>query len=62
MKKYFLWLAILFFPTDPILGDESMSDHVFVVSEWLAKENHDQELWERFKELMRLTFKTKKVV
>lgn len=32
-----------------------MSDHVFVVSEWLAKEHHEQELWKCFKALMALT-------
>ncbi|MCX7120059.1 MAG: antibiotic biosynthesis monooxygenase [Legionellales bacterium] len=32
-----------------------MSDHVFVVSEWLPKENHEKELWNRFKELIDLT-------
>lgn len=32
-----------------------MSDHVFVVSEWLAKEGKDQELYKRFKKLLALT-------
>ncbi len=32
-----------------------MSGHVFVVSEWLAKEGHDEELWKHLSELMRLT-------
>lgn len=32
-----------------------MSDHVFVVSEWLAKENYDNELFEQFKKLMAIT-------
>lgn len=32
-----------------------MSGRVFIVSEWLAKENHDQELWDRAKEVMNLT-------
>lgn len=54
-SKCFLWLIILFFPTGFILGVEDMTGHVFVVSEWLAKENHDQELWERAKEIMSLT-------
>ncbi len=36
----------------------SMSDHVFVVSEWLPKENHEDELWDFFKELMTLTKKS----
>jgi quinol monooxygenase YgiN len=60
MTKYFLWLTILFFPFSSILGGEDMSDHVFVVSEWLAKENHDQELWERAKEIMKLTLQNEK--
>ena len=29
-----------------------MSDHVFVVSEWQPKDGKDQELWQRFKQLM----------
>lgn len=32
-----------------------MSAHVFVVSEWLPKENQDQALWEHCKKLMALT-------
>lgn len=32
-----------------------MPNHVFVVSEWLAKENHEQELREQFKKLLILT-------
>ncbi len=32
-----------------------MSTHVFVVSEWLPKEGYEQDLWQRFKELMTLT-------
>lgn len=32
-----------------------MSDHVFVVSEWLPKKNHEQELWMYFKKLLALT-------
>jgi hypothetical protein len=32
-----------------------MSGHVFVVSEWLPKENCEHELWQRFKNLMDLT-------
>jgi hypothetical protein len=32
-----------------------MSGHVFVVSEWLPKENCEQELWKQFKQLMALT-------
>ena len=32
-----------------------MSSHVFVVSEWLPKENCEQELWVYFKNLISLT-------
>jgi quinol monooxygenase YgiN len=32
-----------------------MSNHVFVVSEWLAKENHEQRLFGLFKELLAKT-------
>lgn len=32
-----------------------MSEHVFVVSEWLPKEGREQELWNFFKSLMALT-------
>lgn len=32
-----------------------MSNHVFVVSEWLPKEGHEQELREAFKKLLALT-------
>ena len=34
-----------------------MSGHVFVVSEWLPKENCEEELWNLLKELMALTKK-----
>ena len=34
-----------------------MPSHVFVVSEWIPKEDCDQELWERFKKLMELSRK-----
>lgn len=34
-----------------------MTGHVFVVSEWLPKENCEEEAWIFFKELMRLTKK-----
>lgn len=37
-----------------------MTGHVFVVSEWLPKENHEEELWNFFKELMALTKKHEK--
>lgn len=32
-----------------------MSNHVFVVSEWLAKENHEQELRDRLKSILTLS-------
>ncbi len=32
-----------------------MSDHVFVVSEWVPKEGCEEELWDCFKELMAST-------
>ena len=35
----------------------NMPDHVFVISEWLPKRNHEQELWEHFKKLMALSLK-----
>lgn len=35
-----------------------MTDHVFVVSEWLPKENCEDELWGVLKELMALTKKS----
>jgi quinol monooxygenase YgiN len=35
-----------------------MSDHVYVVSEWLPKENCEEKLWNFFKELMALTKKS----
>lgn len=35
----------------------NMSDHVFVVSEWLPKEGKDQELWQHAKRMMALTLK-----
>lgn len=34
-----------------------MSNHVFVVSEWLAKENHEQELREHLKNILTLSLK-----
>lgn len=34
-----------------------MSAHVFVISEWLPKENFEQECWKQFKKLMALTLK-----
>lgn len=37
-----------------------MSGNVFVVSEWLAKEGCEQELWKYFKELVALTIKNEK--
>ena len=38
-------------------GESTMSDHVFVVSEWLPKEGKDQELWQHAKRMMALTLK-----
>ena len=32
-----------------------VSEHVFVVSEWLPKKGHEEELWQFFKELMAIT-------
>ena len=32
-----------------------MSGHVFVVSEWLPKENCEEEVWNRLKKIMALT-------
>lgn len=37
-----------------------MSDHVFVVSEWLPKENKEQEFWRHVKKLMALTLEKEK--
>jgi quinol monooxygenase YgiN len=37
-----------------------MSNHVFVVSEWLAKEDHEQELRERLKNILDLSLKNEK--
>ena len=37
-----------------------MSAHVFVVSEWLPKENHEQDLWNQFKKLLALTLEKEK--
>jgi len=37
-----------------------MSGHVFVVSEWLARENQDEALWKAAKEIMRLTRENEK--
>jgi len=33
-----------------------MSNHVFVVSEWLAKKGKDQDLWMHCKRIMTLIF------
>ena len=35
--------------------EKTMSNHVFVVSEWLAKPGHETEAWALFKNLMTLT-------
>ena len=37
-----------------------MSDHVFVISEWLPKKNHEEELWNAFKKLMATTLANEK--
>lgn len=34
-----------------------MSNHVFIISEWLPKKNHEKELWDHAKKLMVLTGK-----
>ncbi|MDF1655047.1 MAG: antibiotic biosynthesis monooxygenase [Coxiellaceae bacterium] len=36
-----------------------MSSHVFVVSEWLAEDGKDQELWQVFQNLMSISRKEK---
>lgn len=36
-----------------------MSGHVFVVSEWLPKENKDQDFWKHAKSIMALTSREK---
>lgn len=65
MKKMLFFICILVFLAtslpaiskneDWLYGRMSMSGHVFVVSEWLPKENCEEELWIFFKELMALT-------
>ncbi len=37
-----------------------MSNHVYVVSEWLPKEGCEQALWERFKKLVATTIENEK--
>lgn len=37
-----------------------MSDHVFVVSEWLPKEDYEHKLWVNCKKLMDLTLENEK--
>jgi quinol monooxygenase YgiN len=37
-----------------------MSSHVLVISEWLSKKNHEQELFESFKNLASLTLEKEK--
>ncbi|OAI48824.1 hypothetical protein AYO45_00685 [Gammaproteobacteria bacterium SCGC AG-212-F23] len=37
-----------------------MSNHVFVISEWLPKEGYEYELWKNFKKLMALTLEKEK--
>ncbi len=38
-----------------------MSGHVFIISEWLPKDNCEKKLWDCLKEVMTLTKKTKAV-
>jgi|GEM_PF-24967 len=42
------------------IGVLNMSGHVFVVSEWLPKENCEEELWKFFKQLLALTLEKEK--
>jgi quinol monooxygenase YgiN len=42
-----------------IYGEVNMSDHVFVVSEWLPRAGKSQELWQHAKRMMALTRKEK---
>ncbi len=37
-----------------------MTEHVFVISEWLPKENQEKKLWEQFKKLLALTLEKEK--
>ncbi len=37
------------------MKESNRSGHVFVVSEWLPKENCEKELWKQFKKLLALT-------
>ncbi len=57
MARVLFCLIAFCFKIPFILGNPNMSGHVFVVSEWLAKENHDEELWKRAKEIMECTLK-----
>lgn len=61
MKKSLLFIFLLGFLATSLPAisyeGEDMSDHVFVVSEWLPKENYEEELWDFFKELMKITKK-----
>lgn len=65
MKKWIPFILFSFLVTclqaipydEERLGSVGMSSHVFVVSEWLPKENCEEELWDFFKELMSLTKK-----
>lgn len=65
MKKMVLFIFILHFLAANLSGNEQelyrgecMSGHVFVVSEWLPKKNCEEELLNRFKELMAITKKS----
>ncbi len=58
MRKIFLFLLISLSLHAVSWGKDrsaSMSGHVFVVSEWLPKENCEEKLWQEFKKLMALT-------
>jgi quinol monooxygenase YgiN len=47
--------AVSYNPESITPRSANMPGHVFVVSEWLPKENCEQELWSLFKTLMSLT-------
>lgn len=55
MRKALFFSLFLILATGLSAKDTSMSDHVFVVSEWLPKENCEEELRKQFKSLMALT-------
>jgi quinol monooxygenase YgiN len=65
MRKLLFFIFIFYFLGTSLdampHGEEwrsDMSGHVFVVSEWLPKENCEEKLWDSFKELMALTKKS----